>query len=117
MTNPSDAGTRTNSQPVPLLDLRRENEPLREEMLAALAGVLDSGRFLHGPDVTELENEVAAYCQTEHAIGCASGSDALLLALMAHDIGPGDEVILPSFTFFATEIGRASCRERVWLKV
>jgi dTDP-4-amino-4,6-dideoxygalactose transaminase len=102
MTNPSDAGTRTNSQPVPLLDLRRENEPLREEMLAALAGVLDSGRFLHGPDVTELENEVAAYCQTEHAIGCASGSDALLLALMAHDIGPGDEVILPSFTFFAT---------------
>ena len=102
MTSSSNAAKPQNSHPIPLLDLRRENEPLREEMLAALAGVLDSGRFLYGPDVAELENEVAAYCQTEHAIGCASGSDALLLALMAMDIGPGDEIILPSFTFFAT---------------
>jgi dTDP-4-amino-4,6-dideoxygalactose transaminase len=102
MTDSSDTVSRTINHPIPLLDLRRENEPLRDEMLAALAGVFDSGRFLHGPDVTELESEVAAYCQTEHAIGCASGSDALLLALMAMDIGPGDEVILPSFTFFAT---------------
>lgn len=99
MTNSSEA---TASLPVPLLDVGRDNEPLREEVLAALASVFDSGRFLHGPDVSALENEIAAYCQTTHAVGCASGSDALLLALMALDIGPGDEVILPSFTFFAT---------------
>src|SRR5688572_27298528 len=87
---------------VPLLDVGRGNQPLREEILAAIAGVVDSGRFLHGPEVTALERNVAKLCGTEHAIGCASGSDALLLALMALDIGPGDEVIVPSFTFFAT---------------
>jgi dTDP-4-amino-4,6-dideoxygalactose transaminase len=87
---------------VPLLDVGRGNHPLREEFLAAMAQVIDSGRFLHGPEVTALENSVAQLCHVEHAIGCASGSDALLLALMALDIGPGDEVIMPSFTFFAT---------------
>jgi dTDP-4-amino-4,6-dideoxygalactose transaminase len=87
---------------VPLLDVGRGNNPLREEFLAAIANVLDSGRFLHGPEVTELEKNVATLCGCHHAIGCASGSDALLLALMALDIGPGDEVIVPSFTFFAT---------------
>jgi len=87
---------------VPLLDVGRSNHPLREEFLAAIAGVLDSGRFLHGPEVTALENNIAHLCGVQHAIGCASGSDALLLALMALDIGPGDEVIVPSFTFFAT---------------
>lgn len=87
---------------VPLLDVGRGNRPHREEFLEAIASVLDSGRFLFGPDVAELEREVAAFCQTEHAIGCASGSDALLLALMALGVGPGDQVIVPSFTFFAT---------------
>ncbi len=87
---------------VPLLDVSRGNAPLREEFLAALAEVVDSGRFLFGPQVGELEQEVAELTQVDHAIGCASGSDALLLALMALDIGPGDEVIVPSFTFFAT---------------
>lgn len=87
---------------VPLLDVSRGNAPLREEFLAALAEVVDSGRFLFGPQVAELEQEVAKLTQVDHAIGCASGSDALLLALMALDIGPGDEVIVPSFTFFAT---------------
>jgi dTDP-4-amino-4,6-dideoxygalactose transaminase len=87
---------------VPLLDVGRGNNPLREEFLAAVAAVIDSGRFLHGPEVTALENNVARMCGVEHAVGCASGSDALLLALMALDIGPGDEVIVPSFTFFAT---------------
>jgi dTDP-4-amino-4,6-dideoxygalactose transaminase len=67
-----------------------------------MARVVDSGRFLHGPEVTELENEVAQLSGAAHAIGCASGSDALLLALMAFDIGRDDEVIVPSFTFFAT---------------
>lgn len=87
---------------VPLLDIARGNSPLREEFIEALAGVIDSGRFLFGPEVSALEQEVARLSQVDHAVGCASGSDALLLALMALDIGPGDEVIVPSFTFFAT---------------
>lgn len=87
---------------VPLLDVARSNSPLREEFIEALTSVVDSGRFLFGPDVTDLEQEVARLSQVDHAIGCASGSDALLLALMALEIGPGDEVIVPSFTFFAT---------------
>lgn len=87
---------------VPLLDVGRGNAPLREEILAAVARVVDSGRFLFGPDVQQLEKSIAALSGTSHAIACASGSDALLLALMALDIGEGDEVIVPSFTFFAT---------------
>ena len=71
-------------------------------MLAALGRVCDSGGFVLGAEVTQLEQQLAAYCQAKHAIACASGSDALLLALMALDISAGDEVILPSFTFFAT---------------
>src|SRR6056297_494049 len=92
----------TAPQNVPLLDITRDNRPFREEFIEALTGVVDSGRFLFGPDVTELEQEVATYSQVENAVGCASGSDALLLALMSLDIGPGDEVIVPSFTFFAS---------------
>ncbi|MFO0263490.1 MAG: DegT/DnrJ/EryC1/StrS family aminotransferase, partial [Planctomycetota bacterium] len=87
---------------VPLLDVKRDNEPLREEFIAALTRVLDSGQFIGGPDCQLLEQELASYCQTQFAVGCASGSDALLLALMAVGIEAGDEVILPSFTFFAT---------------
>ena len=85
------------------------NAPLRDEILAALAQVVDSGRFLHGPECRALEAEVARRCQVPRAISCASGSDALLLAMMALGIGAGDEVIVPSFTFFAT----ASCVWRV----
>jgi len=87
---------------VPLLDVNRDNGPYREEFIEALTDVLDSGRFLFGPDVAELECELAGYCQVPNVVGCASGSDALLLALMALNIGPGDEVIVPSFTFFAS---------------
>ncbi|MCH1496307.1 MAG: DegT/DnrJ/EryC1/StrS family aminotransferase [Rubripirellula sp.] len=87
---------------VPLLDINRDNRPHRDEFIEALTEVVDSGRFLFGPDVVELEKEVAAHSQADHGIGCASGSDALLLALMALGIGPGDEVIVPSFTFFAS---------------
>ncbi len=97
--NARDAGVPTS---VPLLDVNRANKPLRESILTAITNVCDSGRFLYGPDVKELEEAIAAACETEHAVGCASGSDALLLSLMAFDIGPGDEVITPSFTFFAT---------------
>jgi dTDP-4-amino-4,6-dideoxygalactose transaminase len=98
----SSAPPPTAKQGVPLLDVNRGNAPLREEILAAIAKVVDSGRFLHGPEVQQLERTVAELCGVEHAIACASGSDALLLALMALDIGPEHEVIVPSFTFFAT---------------
>ncbi|TWT85412.1 Aminotransferase [Posidoniimonas polymericola] len=87
---------------VPMLDINRQNQPLMDEITAAITEVCKSGAFLKGPAVKQLEEDIAAYCGTEHAIGCASGTDALLVALMALDIGPGDEVILPSFTFFAT---------------
>jgi dTDP-4-amino-4,6-dideoxygalactose transaminase len=95
---PSNAST----SKVPLLDVGRGNNPLRDDFINAVARVIDSGRFLHGPEVTELEQEVARASGVGHAIACASGSDALLLALMAFDIGRDDEVIVPSFTFFAT---------------
>lgn len=91
-----------NAPPVPFLDMGRSNGPLREELLAAFARVIDSGRFLHGADCAQLEESVATVSGAAHAVSCASGSDALLLALMALDVGPEDEVIVPSFTFFAT---------------
>lgn len=87
---------------VPLLDLARQHDPLQQEFAEALAKVCRSGWFCLGPDVKQLEENLATYCRAKHAIGCASGSDALLLALMALEVGPGDEVIVPSFTFFAT---------------
>lgn len=87
---------------VPLLDVGRGNGPLRDELVAALTRVVDSGRFVFGPECGELEQALARYCGASQAVACASGSDALLLALMALDIGPGHEVIVPSFTFFAT---------------
>lgn len=97
---------------VPLLDIGRGNAPLKEEFMAAFEAVLDSGRFLFGPDVFQLEETCAAASHAKFGIGCASGSDALLLSLMALDIGPGDEVLVPSFTFFAT----ASCVWRLGAK-
>lgn len=87
---------------VAMLDVRRQNAPLADEINAAIQAVVASGAFVNGPAVKEFEEATARYCGTRHAVGCASGSDALLLALMALGIGPGDEVIMPSFTFFAT---------------
>lgn len=87
---------------VPLLDLRAQYQNLREQTLAAVTRVIDSQQFILGAEVRALEAEIARYTTTQHAIGCASGSDALLLALMALDIKAGDEVITTPFTFFAT---------------
>lgn len=87
---------------VPLLDLKEQNERLRPEIDAAIGKVLDSNGFILGAEVKALEEELAAYCETKYAIGCASGTDALLLALMAFDIAAGDEVITTPYSFFAT---------------
>lgn len=87
---------------VPLLDLKGQYAPLRAEIEAAIREVCDEQRFVLGPRVAELETKVAAYSHAKHGLGLSSGTDALLLALMALDIGAGDEVITTPFTFFAT---------------
>ncbi len=87
---------------VPLLDLKAQHREIREDVLAEVTRVIDSQKFILGDDVKALEAEIASYCSAKHAIGCASGSDALVLALMALDIGPGDKVITTPYTFFAT---------------
>jgi dTDP-4-amino-4,6-dideoxygalactose transaminase len=88
--------------PVPLLDLRAQHAAIRDEVVSALMGVVDSQLFILGGAVETLETQVAELSKTKYAIGCASGTDALLLALRALDIGRGDEVITTPFTFFAT---------------
>jgi dTDP-4-amino-4,6-dideoxygalactose transaminase len=87
---------------IPLVDVKAQYEPLIPELERAFRGVLDSARFVLGPNVKAFEEEAAAYLGVPHAIGVANGTDALVLALEALDIGPGDEVICPAFTFYAT---------------
>lgn len=87
---------------IPLLDLKAQYEPIREEIHEAVSRVLESQRFILGPEVEALERDVAAYCQCAHGVGVSSGTDALLISLMAIDTKPGDEVITTPFTFFAT---------------
>jgi dTDP-4-amino-4,6-dideoxygalactose transaminase len=87
---------------VPLLDLGAQLDAIRDEVVPALMEVVESQRFIMGDQVRQLEEAVARYCGVEHAIGCASGTDALLLSLRTLDLEPGDEVITSTFTFFAT---------------
>ena len=91
-----------NYMPVPLLDLKAQHACIRDEVLTAMMNVVDSQTFILGPPVEQLEKALADLSQTKHAIGCASGTDALLLAFRALDIGRGDEVVTTPFTFFAT---------------
>jgi dTDP-3-amino-3,4,6-trideoxy-alpha-D-glucose transaminase len=88
--------------PVPLFDTSSELAGLRGELDAAIARVLDSKRYILGPEVSAFEQELAAYCDVEHAIGVANGTDALTIALRAMGVGPGDDVVVPSFTFYAS---------------
>jgi dTDP-4-amino-4,6-dideoxygalactose transaminase len=88
--------------PVPLLDLRAQHATIRDDVLPALEALVDSQLFILGEPVERLEREVAALSHTKYAVGCASGTDALLLALKALDAGPGTEVVTTPFTFFAT---------------
>src|SRR5947209_6499742 len=87
---------------VKLLDLTAQYLPIRNEIRRVIDEVCDSQALILGPYVERFEKKLAEYCQTKHAIGVSSGTDALLCALMALGIGPGDEEICPSFTFFAT---------------
>ena len=87
---------------VPLLDLVAQYQSIKDAVVPAMMAVIERQGFIMGPEVGQLENEVAALCQAKYAIACASGTDALLLPLKALDMKPGDEVIAPAFTFFAT---------------
>ena len=97
--------SKTQSQPalaVPMLDLKQQYASIREEVQRALAEVFESQQFILGPQLRALEAEIASYVGTRFAVGVGSGTDALLLSLRAMGVGPGDEVIVPAFTFFAT---------------
>jgi dTDP-4-amino-4,6-dideoxygalactose transaminase len=94
--------TRPDTSPIPFIDVAAQRRRLGRAVDDAVARVLTHCQFIQGPEVRALEAELAAFCGARHAIACSSGTDALLLALMAWDIGPGDAVICPAFTFCAT---------------
>ncbi len=102
LLSPQTATRNTAPQSVPLLDLRRQYEGIREDVLAAIARVCDSQSFILGPEVEALEREIAALTGADSAVGCASGTEALWLALVAAGVKPGDSVITTAFSFFAS---------------
>lgn len=99
---PNSSSVPSATSGVPLFDTRRQFAAIRDDVLAAVERVCDSGRYILGPECERLETALAEYLGARRALGCASGSDALLLALMAAGVGEQDEVLMPSYTFFAT---------------
>jgi dTDP-4-amino-4,6-dideoxygalactose transaminase len=97
---------------VPLCDIQAQFRELRPQIEDAVSRVLVSGQVIGGPEVAGLEQEIAQYCGVGYGVGCGSGTEALSLALHALEIGPGDEVIIPAFTFFAS----AGCVARTGAK-
>src|SRR5262245_33205003 len=97
---------------VPMLDLKRQNEPIQAELTSAFQRLLSSGQYILGAEVERFESAVAEMAGARFGVGMSSGTDAILAALMALGIGPGDEVICPTFTFFAT----AGCVARTGAK-
>jgi dTDP-4-amino-4,6-dideoxygalactose transaminase len=102
MTQPETAPDQASEISVPLLDLQGQYAPLRDDILVAIARVCDSQRFILGPEVEALERELADLLEVEHAVSVSSGTDALLAVLMAIGVGPGTEVVTPTYSFFAT---------------
>lgn len=100
--NPSPSAAPAGPPPVPLCDIQAQYRNLKDQIDAAVLRVLGSGQAILGPEVAAFEQETAAFCGAQFGVGCGSGTDALVLALKALGIGPGDEVILPPFTFFAS---------------
>lgn len=92
----------SDKNPVPLINVTAQNQPLLDEMMTAIRSIIENSSFILGPEVKKFEEEFQAYTKVNHAISCASGTDALLLPLMSAEVGPGDEVLVPSFTFYAT---------------
>lgn len=90
------------SEPLPMVDLAEQQRRLRPAIDRAIARVLDHGRYVMGPEVAELEDRLAGTCGAGHVVTCASGTDALLLCLLVHEVGPGDAIFVPDFTFPAT---------------
>jgi dTDP-4-amino-4,6-dideoxygalactose transaminase len=101
-TNTRPQTTSSANVPFPFLDLKAQFNSIREEVMAAISRVMESQQFILGPEVKHLEEEIAGKLCAKYAVGCASGTDALILALMAAGIGPGDEVITTPFSFVAT---------------
>ncbi len=108
----SGTGQAAATMQVPMLDLQAQYRPIRDAVLDVVTRVCDSQRFIMGPEIEGMEREMAAYLGVGHAVGVSSGTDALLLAMMALGIGPGDEVITSTYSFFAT----AGCVARLGAK-
>ena len=95
--------TKDRTRPIAaFIDLAAQREQLGDSVVTAIAAVLKHGRYVLGPEVSELERRLAEFCGAKHCISCANGTDALLLVLMVEGIGPGDAVFVPDFTFVAT---------------
>ena len=99
---PATAPLRASVESIALIDLQAQRARLGDRIDAAIARVVEHGKFILGPEVADLEAQLASFCGVRHAIGCASGTDALLMALLALGVGRGDAVVVPSFTFTAT---------------